>query len=285
MSRRLVLSKRFRAAILALATLSLMAGCAAVPAPGDREALAEFNKLNDPAEPANRAIFGINKGVDSALLKPVATFYRDGTPEFFQARINDALNNLRAPVIFFNDVLQGELDRAGATVIRFAINSTLGLLGLIDIATEMGLESHDEDFGQTLAVWGVPEGPYIVLPLFGPSNPRDTIGIIVDFLIDPFNNWADNTNRDFAVFARSGTRAVDLRATYMEALDDLEKTSLDFYAAIRSLYRQRRAAEISNGKSSANMPAPGIGQTIPEDAIKQQQKAENETQDRASRIR
>ena len=100
----------------------------------------------------------------------------------------------------------------------------------------------------------------MVLPMFGPSNPRDAIGMVVDFLIDPFNIWAGNTDRDFAVFARSGTRAVDLRAIYMEALDELEKSSLDFYASIRSLYLQRRINEISNGDPSANWPAPGIGQ-------------------------
>ncbi len=243
-----------------LVALSLTGGCATAPDPADKEAVAEFNEINDPAEPTNRAVFGVNRGLDSALLKPVATVYRDATPQFFQDRINDALDNLRSPVIFLNDVLQGELERAATTLVRFIINSTLGLLGLNDIATELGIEGHNEDFGQTLAVWGVPEGPYVMLPLFGPSNPRDAIGMAVDFLIDPFNIWAGNTDRDFAVYARSGTRAVDLRAIHMEALDELEKSSLDFYASIRSLYRQRRANEIDNGKPSANMPAPGIGQ-------------------------
>ncbi len=231
-----------------------------MPDPNDAEAVAEYNKVNDPAEPANRAIFEVNRSLDTAFLKPLATFYRDVTPQFFQDRINDALNNLRSPVIFLNDLLQGELDRAITTAVRFMVNSTWGLLGLNDIATDMGFEGHDEDFGQTLAVWGVPQGPYIVLPLFGPSNPRDAIGIVVDFLVDPFNIWADNTDRDFAILSRSGTRAVDLRATHMEALDSLEKSSLDFYASIRSLYRQRRANEIRNGQPSANMPAPGLSQ-------------------------
>lgn len=251
----------FRAGILVLAAfLFLTGGCATMPDSNDAEAVAEYNKINDPAEPTNRAIFEVNRGLDTALLKPLATFYRDVTPQFFQDRINDALNNLRSPVIFLNDLLQGELDRAITTVVRFMINSTWGLLGLNDIATDLGLEGHDEDFGQTLAVWGVPEGPYMVLPLFGPSNPRDTIGIAVDFLVDPFNIWADNTDRDFAILSRAGTRAVDLRATHMEALDSVEKTSLDFYASIRSLYRQRRANEIRNGQPSANMPAPGLSQ-------------------------
>ena len=210
--------------------------------------------------PANRAVFAVNRGLDAAFLKPVAMAYRDMTPQFFQDRLNDALDNLRAPVILFNDVLQGELERAVATVIRFLINSSLGLLGLNDIATDMGIEGHDEDFGQTLAVWGIPEGPYVVLPLFGPSNPLDAIGMVVDFLIDPFNTWAGNTDRNYAVYSRSAARAVDLRATHLETLNELENFSLDFYASIRSLYRQRRINEISNGDPSANWPAPGIGQ-------------------------
>ena len=100
----------------------------------------------------------------------------------------------------------------------------------------------------------------MMLPVFGPSNPRDAIGLVVDFLINPFNLWAANTNRNYAVAARTGTEAVDLRAVHMDALDDLEKSSLDFYASIRSLYRQRRSREISNGDPSANLPLPGFGQ-------------------------
>ncbi len=239
--------------------MSVTGGCATSPNPADPEAVAEFNAINDPGEPANRAIFAVNRGLDAAFLKPVAMAYRDMTPQFFQDRINDALDNLRSPVIFFNDVLQGELERAVATVIRFMINSSLGLLGLNDIATDLGVEGHDEDFGQTLAVWGIPEGPYMMLPLFGPSNPRDAIGIVVDFLIDPFNIWAGNTDRDYAIYSRSAARAVDLRALHMETLDELEKSSLDFYASIRSLYRQRRVNEIGNGDPLDNLPVISIG--------------------------
>jgi len=245
---------------VALGAVLAVGGCAAAPDPSDAVAVAEFRNVNDPGEPANRAIFAVNRGLDGALIKPVATAYRDMTPQFFQDRVSDALKNLRAPVIFANDLLQGEVHRAMATAVRFMVNTTIGILGLFDFATGMGLDGHDEDFGQTLAVWGVPEGPYVVLPLFGPSNPRDTVGLIVDFLIDPFNTWASNTGRDGVILARGGTRAVDIRAIHMEALDDLEKTSLDFYAAIRSLYRQRRAEEIRNGELPADMPAPGLSQ-------------------------
>lgn len=250
----------FRAIVFVAALLILTGGCAIAPNPADREAVAEFAALNDPAEPTNRTVFAINRGIDAVILKPVATFYRDYIPKFFQDRVNDVLDNLRSPVIFVNDLLQGEIDRAIATLARFVVNSTWGLAGLNDIATAIGMEGHDEDFGQTLAVWGVPEGPYVMLPLFGPSNPRDTVGLVVDFLVDPFNVWAGNTSRDYAILSRTGARGVDQRAVHMEALDDIERTSLDYYASIRSLYRQRRAEEIRNGKPSATMPAPGLSQ-------------------------
>jgi len=254
-------SERFRAGILLLAGfLFFISGCAEIPPSSDPEALAEFHEINDPAEPANRTIFEINRELDSAILKPVATLYRDQTPQFFQDRINHALANLRAPLILINDLLQFELDRALATLARFMVNSSWGLLGLNDIATDLGMEGHDEDFGQTLAVLGVVDGPYLMLPLFGPSNPRDTIGLAIDFLINPFNIWAANTGREYAAFARTGAHAVDMRAGHMETLDALEKDSFDFYAFIRSLYRQRRANEISNGDPSANLPTPGLSQ-------------------------
>jgi len=265
MDGRSVLATLPRIAALAAAMVAfVVSGCATAPNSTDREAVAEFAKLNDPAEPTNRAIFEINRGLDRALLKPVAKAYRDHMPKFIRDRVDHALNNLRSPVIFLNDLLQGKIDRAIATVARFMVNSTWGLLGLNDIASDLGMEGHDEDFGQTLAVWGVPEGPYVMLPLFGPSNPRDTVGLVVDFLTDPFNIWAGNTDRSYAILGRAGGRAVDERAIHMEALDDIERTSLDYYAAIRSLYRQRRADQIQDGKASMNLPAPTLGR-VPDD--------------------
>jgi len=251
--------KGARLAVL-LCVAALAAGCATAPPASDQAAVVEFQKINDPIEPANRNIFAVNKFLDTALIKPVATAYRDYTPDFFQRSIRNVLNNLRTPVIFFNDIMQGQFKRAGVTLGRFLINSTIGVAGIGDPATDFGLPFHNEDFGQTLAVWGMDEGPYVMLPIFGPSNPRDTVGLIVDILIDPLNWWASNTDREWIPIARSGVRAVDSRSRNIDALDDLEKSSLDFYAAIRSLYRQRRVDEISNGEGSANMPAPGLGE-------------------------
>ena len=189
-----------RLAIILLAAV-LVTGCASVPDPKDTAAVAEYEKLNDPAEPTNRAIFKINKALDTAIFKPVALVYKDYTPDLFQKGIHNILNNLRTPIIFANDLLQGKLQRAWNSLARFFINSTIGFAGLGDPATEYGFKFHNEDFGQTLAAWGLPEGPYIVLPVFGPSNPRDAIGLAVDTLIDPLNIWLSNTNREEFIFA------------------------------------------------------------------------------------
>ncbi|MEK7246697.1 MAG: VacJ family lipoprotein, partial [Pseudomonadota bacterium] len=171
---------RLFAALALLAAVPPLSGCATAPDPSNADALAEYRQINDPIEPANRVIFAFNRAIDAAILKPLAKIYRDFTPKIFQDAVGNILANLRAPVVLANDVLQGEGKRAGNTLARFVVNSTVGLGGMIDAASEMGVPRHAEDFGQTLAVWGVPEGPYLMLPLFGPSNPRDLVGLAAD---------------------------------------------------------------------------------------------------------
>lgn len=234
---------------LALALLGAAGGCATAPNPADKEAYAEFRERNDPLEPLNRVIFGFNQAFDTMLLKPVAEFYMLLTPPPIQDGIHNALTNLQAPVVFINDLLQGQPSRAGTTASRFAINSTLGVGGLGDPATGYGFPHHDEDFGQTLGVWGVGEGPYLVLPIMGPSNVRDATGIAVDsFVFNPWTWWARyNSTVDTAWWGVTGMRAIDARAQYYNELNEIQKSSLDFYAAMRSLYRQRRDADIRNG--------------------------------------
>ena len=166
--------------------------------------------------------------------------------------IRNFLDNLRSPIIFANDMLQGEFDRAGDTLMRFVMNSSFGILGIADFAGAAGIVAHDEDFGQTLAVWGAGAGPYLMLPVLGPSSPRDTLGLLVDFLFDPFSYIADTEFR----IARMAARAVDTRARRYDTINELERTSLDFYAAVRSLHRQRRKDEIQNGVPSAQQPTP-----------------------------
>ena len=208
---------------------------------------------NDPLEPLNRAIFGFNDIVYDVLLGPLSDAY-GFLPAEIRTIIGSILANLRAPVILFNDILQGEPERALDTFARFAINSTFGFAGMADVASSAGFEKHDEDFGQTMAVWGVGEGFYLVLPLLGPSNPRDAVGkFVVDPLIDPFSNYLDNTDQEDWDYARIGVTAIDEFSSVQSELENIKKTSIDYYAAVRSLYRQRRAAEIGNG-DDLNLP-------------------------------
>lgn len=239
-------------------TAALLAAACATPPKDDPEALAEFERINDPLEPFNRVVFEVNLTLDGLILKPFATMYRGVMPEVGRTAVHNVLSNLREPVVFVNDVLQGELERAGTAAGRFAINSTIGILGIIDVATDFGLEQHSEDFGQTFAVWGAPEGPYLVLPIFGPSNPRDALGLLAEAVLDPLNYYARHEDIDAFQTSRSLTTGIDIRERNLDTLDVIERTSLDFYAAIRSLYRQRRADEIRNSRPSAIQPAPGI---------------------------
>ena len=251
--------------VILVAASTAIAGCATAPNPNDAEAVAEYQEINDPAEPTMRAIFAFNQALDKAIVKPTALTYRNVTSEKFRAKTHNFLNNLRSPVIFFNDVLQGELERAVTTLIRFLVNSTVGVLGFNDVAADLGLEFHDEDFGQTLAVWNMPEGPYLMLPVLGPSNPRDAVGRVVDFFIDPLNIWATNNSHDWVLPTHTALKVIDFRALHYDTIEDLEKSSLDFYAAIRSLYRQRRMDKINNGQSNPSKSVPSIGEFLEDD--------------------
>jgi phospholipid-binding lipoprotein MlaA len=186
--------------------------------------------------------------IDEHVIVPVARAYRDNTPEWSQAAVRNGLNNADSPVVFANDLLQGELKRAGQTFGRFVINSIFGLGGLRDIAkTEFNIDGHSEDFGQTLAVWGFGEGPYIVIPLLGPTNPRDLVGSGVDIFLDPLY-YLEYDGKLAASASRGFLDIVDARSRTIEATAELERTSIDYYAAVRSLYRQNRASAIRNGE-------------------------------------
>lgn len=203
---------------------------------------------NDPLEGINRAIFGFNDFVYSYVLGPVADAY-GLLPGEIRTVIGSFLSNLRAPLVFANDLLQGEFGRAGNTLLRFGMNSTIGFGGMVDVAESAGYPGHNEDLGQTLAVWGVGDGPYLVLPLLGPSNPRDAIGqYLVEPFVDPFNLYLKNTEQDEWIYTRIGVSTIHQFSNIRSELDQLRRTSVDYYAAVRSLYRQRRAAEINNGE-------------------------------------
>ena len=229
-------------------------GCAAPPPPDDPEALESFRQTNDPFEPLNRVVFAVNIEADRYILKPVAYVYKETVPQPVQEGVGNFLQNLGSPVVFLNSVLQGDVDHAGETLLRFLINSSVGLAGTSDVAGEMGFVRRDEDFGQTLGVWGADEGPYIMLPFLGPSSARDALGLVVDHFVDP---WTYLRYEKFN-YSRFGAEIVDARARNYELLNDLEKTSVDHYAAVRSLYRQDRRDAVRNGAEPDLPPLPDM---------------------------
>jgi phospholipid-binding lipoprotein MlaA len=234
---------RFSLLVATVLASASLAGCATDP-----------SGQNDPFEKTNRSIFSFDQAIDHTVARPVAVFYNHAVPEFARDGIHNFLTNLDAPVTFGNDVLQGSPDRAGQTLGRIVINSTIGLGGLVDVAAKMGIPQHEEDFGQTLGVWGVGEGPYLVVPLTGPSNPRDSIGMVADYFMDPLTYMSWN-NSTLYMGIRTGMGFLDLRARNVDNLDQIERTSVDLYATTRSLYRQHRNAEIRNGApDTENLP-------------------------------
>lgn len=201
----------------------------------------------DPLEPINRGIFEFNRVLDGLILEPAARMYRMFLPRLVRDGVANVLDNARTPVILVNDLLQGEWERAETTTGRFMFNTVLGVGGIIDFADFVGMpEHHDEDFGQTLAVHGVGSGPYLMLPIFGPSNARDAAGRVVDVFTDPIALFAPVE----ASVGRSGAEGLTLREQNIETVEELERTSLDFYAATRTLARQLRANAIRNGRAA-----------------------------------
>lgn len=202
--------------------------------------------VGDPLEPLNRGIFEFNRILDGLILEPASQIYSFAVPEPGRQGVTNFLSNLRAPVIFVNHLLQGEREQAGITFGRFFVNSTMGFLGIFDAASTFGVEPRrDADFGQTLGVWGVGGGAYLVLPLFGPSTIRDAGGLAVDaFIFDPFPYVVESD----AQLVRWGATTVDTRHRFGPLIDDLEATSLDFYIATRTAYLQNRAAQIRRGR-------------------------------------
>ncbi len=241
---------------LALVGSTVLAGCATPPPANDPDAVAEFKENNDPLEPANRFFYQVNDALDTVLLKPIAIGYRNLVPSPVRTGVHNVLSNLGAPVVAANDLMQGKANRTGNTITRFVINSTIGIGGLIDVAADMGLPPHDADFGMTLAVWGLPDGVFLYLPVLGPTNPRDAVGFGVDtFLLDPWG-WIGQGNdvRNLRL-ARAGIAAVDARASYLDDVDRVKAQALDPYATFRSLSRQYRASKIEDARGDVTGPA------------------------------
>ncbi|MGA3006431.1 MAG: VacJ family lipoprotein [Opitutaceae bacterium] len=246
------MTKPFRTALFGL-FLILAAGCATVPR--DPAARAEFKANNDPIEPFNRKVFALNVSADKVLIKPLAKGYRWALPGRIRDAIRHVLDNLNEPLVMANCILQGRAKSAVTTGGRFVVNSTVGAAGIADVATGMKLRKQVGDFGQTLWAWGVPEGPYLIIPIFGPSSPRDGLGRAVDVYLDPFRYVPGNYNYPDAVTTgRIVADGVDQRSRNLDSLDEIQRESIDYYASLRSLYRQNRAAELRDGKPLTTLP-------------------------------
>ena len=211
----------------------------------------ETAEVSDPIEPVNRFIFGFNDILDKVLIEPLAKGYNAVLPNFVRDSIQSFMRNLSSPLIIANNLLQGNIGDAGIATGRFVINSTVGILGLVDVAKANGLNYKSEDFGQTLAVWGVGDGFYLVLPVLGPSTLRDTAGLAVDGYADPVRIVSDNTDKDWIYYTREGVEGLDNRSRLIKAVDDLRRNNLDYYAAVRSAYHQKRVSLIRDKKPGA----------------------------------
>lgn len=222
---------RLKLIIVALVTAGLLAGCAT------------SGNSKDPIEGFNRAIFAFNEGLDTVIVKPVATGYETVLPAPVRTGVTNFFSNIEDLFIGVNNLLQGKVSEAFGDFGRVAINSTIGLLGVIDFATDAGLEKHDEDFGQTFGRWGVGDGAYVVVPVFGPRTVRDTVGLVLDVSADPVANHNPTRTRDAAIVLR----LVNDRANLLSADKVISEAALDKYTYVRDAYLQRRRKLIYDG--------------------------------------
>lgn len=237
-------------------------GLAACSTPQSASESGAASEVYDPIESVNRVIFDVNLALDKVVVRPIASLYGE-LPGGVKDSVRNFLRNLKTPVILANNILQGDIQGASDTIGRFLTNTIIGLGGLFDVANGngKGIAYRAEDFGQTLGVWGFEAGAYLMLPILGPSNVRDTVGMVPDYFIDPITWWDDNTDSDTPMGIAIGTRvleAVDSRSRNMKQLQDLEATSLDFYATVRSLYHQQRENQIRNGDEAEGAPIPSV---------------------------
>lgn len=206
----------------------------------------ENGEIYDPLEPVNRVVFGFNQGLDYILLDPLTETYRFIVPDVFRLAISNFLGNLKSPVYLANELLQGDMDGAGLVTKRFVFNTFTGFGGLIDTASWEGMDYTPEDFGQTMGVWGIGSGAYIVLPIIGPSSARDVVGLVGDMAMDPVNWYVWNHDKDDLGYVLAGATLLSTKDRVLDLQRDLKRNSLDYYAATRSVWMQRRQALIND---------------------------------------
>ena len=229
---------RLRAVLVVLALGLMTAGCAET---NNQEAAA----ANDPLEPMNRFFFDVNQRLDRHAALPAATFYADTVPRGIRGNVHNFLSNLGGPVSVANDILIGEFTNAGEAGVRFVINTTVGVAGLFDVATDWGFREKARDFGETLGVYGVPQGPYLVLPFRGPSSVRDFSASYVDGYFSPLH-FVHYSGSTYVGLVHSTLGSVDNRSANIVTFQDIERASVDYYATMRDYYRQRRERQVED---------------------------------------
>lgn len=220
-------------------TVAVMVACVAACA----SSATEQHEYDDPFEGYNRAMFSFNYQVDKYVIKPVAEGYRAVTTPFIRERISSVIDNLKEPISAGNHLLQADPEASVKSLSRFVINSTLGLVGMFDVAEGWGLPKDKTTFNETFAKWCIPQGPFIVLPLLGPSTPRAATGMALDFVFDPvyWATYQDANVHDKASWGYAIAQGITAREAALDILDDLERNSVDFYATMRSAYLQNQS--------------------------------------------
>jgi phospholipid-binding lipoprotein MlaA len=238
--------RRILAAIApGLLLTGLLAGCATAPPPSDTANYQAYEQQNDPLEPTNRVFYAINDKIDRYAFKPVAQGYVDITTVGIRNHVGDFITNIAEPGRLVNFMFSGKPRDAGTSLVRFVVNSTVGIGGIFDPATALGYPETDTDFGLTLAEWGVPEGPYLYLPVFGPSGARDVTSLPVEFFLTPTEAAPESEALNIFGYSETALRLVNTRAQYIGPIDQIQATALDPYATFRSLYRQVRASQVT----------------------------------------
>lgn len=227
-----------------LAIAGALSGCATPPPKSDAANYAAYKQLNDPLEPTNRVFYKVNTTLDTYLMKPIAEGYVDVTTQGIRNHVGNFTSNIGEPARMLNFMASGDSRDAGTSLVRFLLNSTIGIGGIFDPAESLGYNETDTDFGLTLANWGVPAGPYLYLPIFGPSGLRDAANLPVEWFATPMEAAPESGALDAFGYAETGIKLVNTRAAYLPVIDQINATALDPYATFRSLYRQSRASQL-----------------------------------------
>lgn len=223
-------------------------------------------QVSDPFEGLNRGLYSVHNVIDRFALKPLALGYRYVIPNPVRKGVRNVLHNVASPVILANDVLQGSPKKAGRTVARFGVNTTVGVLGIFDVASHWGIDKHDEDFGQTLGKWGVGEGPYIFIPILGPSNARDAVGRVADIFFDPLTYVSFDGDTEVKI-TRAVLTGLDTREQLIEPIEDLEAQTADPYATMKRIYTANRRNDIKDGRIDAEALPDFEDTTVPEAVV------------------